>query len=76
MAISLTVKGERITLELLLFRAYGRPGQSSEMLKQALALNPGLADLGAVLPIGTPVVLPDLPAQPARPRRPARSLFD
>ena len=29
-------------------------------------MNPGLADLGPILPIGLAVVLPDLPANAAR----------
>lgn len=74
--LSLTVQGERITLELLLFRAYGRRGQTSAMLASAFALNRGLADRGAFIPIGTPVTLPDLPPKPATVVRPGVSIFD
>ena len=63
------------TLDLLLFRAYGRRGNSSAMLSKALALNPGLAALGAVLPLQTILTLPDLDTARAAPARVAVNLF-
>ncbi|MDR0182400.1 tail protein X [Lysobacter arvi] len=45
------------TLDLLCWRHLG---ETDGVVEAALALNPGLAELGAVLPIGTPVDLPDL----------------
>ena len=70
MPIPMTVQGAGITLDLLLWRAYGRRGQTPAMLAAALTLNPGLADLGPVLPLLTPVILPDLPSGRAvAPRR-------
>lgn len=44
------------TLDALCYRVLGRTGAVTE---QALELNPGLADLGPVLPHGTLVTLPD-----------------
>jgi phage tail protein X len=73
MPSAITVKGDHITLDLLLWRRFGRDGQAR--LEETLALNPGLAALGAVLPLGARVVLPD--ARPVPPvSRPAVSLFD
>lgn len=46
------------TLDALCWRHLGRTAGAVE---QALDLNPGLAALGPVLPIGTVVVLPDTP---------------
>lgn len=56
---TVTIKGEGITLDLLLWRRHGRRGQ--DLLKQAFQLNPGIAAKGYFLPLGTVVVLPDLP---------------
>jgi phage tail protein X len=44
------------TLDALCLRVLGR---TDGVVEAALAANPGLADLGPVLPIGTPVQLPD-----------------
>ena len=44
------------TLDALVFRYLGA---SSGYVEQALTLNPSLAALGAVLPAGTMVTLPD-----------------
>ena len=44
------------TLDLLCFRYYGR---TASVVEAALNANPGLADLGAVLPAGTLLTLPD-----------------
>ncbi|TAL53832.1 tail protein X [Pandoraea sp.] len=49
------------TLDALCWRVYGRTAGVTEA---ALAANPGLADLGPVLPHGHLVELPDLPPQP------------
>jgi len=51
------------TVDLICHRHYGRTVGVTE---QVLSLNPGLADLGPVLPMGTRVELPDLPATPAK----------
>ncbi|HCT8726820.1 TPA: tail protein X, partial [Proteus mirabilis] len=36
-------------------------GQSSGMIEQVLEANPGLVELGAILPTGTAIELPDAP---------------
>lgn len=51
------------TLDHLCHRVLGR---TTSVTEQVLQLNPGLADLGATLPEGTPV---KLPADPVRTRR-------
>lgn len=47
------------TLDEVCWRVLGRTAAVTE---QALELNPGLADLGARLPGGTEIMLPDPPA--------------
>jgi len=49
------------TLDGLIWR---ERGLSAANLGPVLAANPSLAALGAVLPAGTPVILPDTPAAP------------
>lgn len=41
-------------------------GQTAGVTEQLLELNPGLADLGPILPQGTPVTVPDLPQRQQR----------
>ncbi|MGM3174126.1 tail protein X [Dickeya lacustris] len=45
------------TLDAICYRHYGR---TQEVVEAVLLSNPGLADLGSVLPHGTAVVLPDI----------------
>ncbi len=52
MAESVTIRGEGITLELLLWRKHGVRGR--EIVSAALDANPGLAAKGGFLPLGTP----------------------
>ncbi len=73
MAETITVRGEGISLDLLLWRRYGVRGQA--LVEQALELNPGLSALGAILPLGTVVILPDLPPEPSTPAVKVVSLF-
>lgn len=61
MVEKMTVKGEGITLDLLLWRRHGVRGRL--LVEQTLELNPGLGALGPILPLGTVLILPDLPAQ-------------
>lgn len=61
MTESVTVKGEGLTLDLILWRRYGVRGRS--LVEAALAANPGLAMLGPELPLGTVIIIPDLPPQ-------------
>jgi phage tail protein X len=59
MAIVENVMRENTTLDLLLWRLHGAAG--ADLLEQAYDLNEGLAELGPVLPVGTKVLLPELP---------------
>ncbi len=68
-----TVWRENLTLDLLLWQAYGPDGQA--LLERALELNPGLAGLGINLPLGTLVQLPDRPSADPFTARPVVSLF-
>jgi phage tail protein X len=78
MATERTVGGVGITVELLLWRHGKVRGATSERLTQTLQMNPGLAALGPELPLGTVVMLPDLPpvAERTVTTAPAVSLFD
>lgn len=57
--IAITIQRPGTTLDLLLWRQHGMAGAA--LLEQTLELNPGVADLGAELPLGTLVQLPELP---------------
>ncbi len=70
---SVTVKGEGITLDLLLWRAFGVRGRI--LLEDTLALNVDVARLGTIIPMGTKVLLPDLPAETQGQSRDVISLF-
>ena len=59
-----TVSGEFITLSLIVWRRFHRP--MPDLIEQILALNPGLAERGPYLPVGTTFDMP-VPA----PREPA-----
>lgn len=58
---TITIRGEGISLDLLLWRKYGVRGR--ELVVAALDLNPGLAAMGPILPLGTVVAVPPLPAK-------------
>jgi phage tail protein X len=60
------------TVDLICWRHYGATAGITE---QVLAANPGLAALGAVLPLGTAVLLPELTEAPA-PTQPLINLWD
>ncbi|WP_343322443.1 tail protein X [Chromohalobacter nigrandesensis] len=51
------------TLDAICYRAYGRTAAVTERVLEA---NPGVADLGPILPHGTPVTLPEITRQPSR----------
>ncbi|WP_056033353.1 tail protein X [Loktanella sp. 3ANDIMAR09] len=55
----LSVAGD--TVDLICRRQYG---DESGFVEAVLNANPGLAGLGPILPVGTPVRLPDLPDRP------------
>jgi phage tail protein X len=61
MAKTFTVRGEGLTVDLILWRKYGLRGRS--LLEVTLDANPGLGKLGPVLPLGTRFSIPDLPPQ-------------
>jgi phage tail protein X len=67
-----TVRGEGITLDLLLWRRYGVRGQ--DLVEATFEANPGLAQQGSELSLGTRVALPALPVNP-RPSPPLITLF-
>ena len=71
---TITIRGEGLTLDLLLWRKYGVRGRA--LIETALDTNPGLSELGPVLPLGTVVTLPDLPTATPVDSALATSLFD
>ncbi|VVE67904.1 phage tail protein [Pandoraea anapnoica] len=48
------------TVDAICWRVFGR---TQGVVEATLAANPGLADLGPILPHGHPIDLPDQPAQ-------------
>lgn len=57
MAETLTVLRDDVTLDLLLSERFG----NTDAVELVLAANPGLAGIGALLPLLTKVYVPDLP---------------
>lgn len=70
---SFTIKREAMTVDLMLFQAYGTIGQT--LVEQTLELNPGLAAKGPMIPLGTTVNIPDRPTPNPFTVRPLVSLF-
>lgn len=70
----LTVRAERTTLDLLLWRRYRR--DLGGLLEDTLARNPGLASAGAFLPVGMVVAVDAPSALATAPARPVVSLYD
>lgn len=63
MAKQFVVNQQHLTVDLILWRQFGVGGQ--RMVERIHQLNPGLAALGPVLPIGTSFLIPDaLPPKP------------
>lgn len=58
MSETITINRERMTLDLLLWQRFG--GSGASLLEQALELNPGLAEHGVFIAIGSAVTLPEL----------------
>lgn len=71
---TLTVKGDHITLDLLLWRRFR--DHRSGFVERVFDMNPGLADLGAVLPVGTRVLIPLDAPELRPPERPVVRLWD
>lgn len=59
------------TVDAICWRHYGR---TAGVVEQVLDVNPGLADLGTVLPMGTAVTLPEVATQ--APQRQVVNLWD
>lgn len=72
MTTKLTVAGDDLTVDKLLWRRYGSRGR--ELVEETLSLNPDIAALGPILPIGTELIIPDLP-QSATPTVTVITLF-
>ncbi|SPJ35259.1 tail protein X [Kushneria phyllosphaerae] len=53
------------TLDHICYRHYGR---TDGVIERVFKANPGLCDLGPILPMGTAVTLPDINTQPSRAR--------
>lgn len=70
---TIVVARDRVALDLLLWRRFGAGGNA--MLEATLELNPGLADLGAIIPVGTSVILPEYASAPSENSVPVISLF-
>lgn len=71
---TIVVKGEAITLSLLVWRRFKR--QNTGFVERVLDINPGLADLGPILPVGTSVVFPIDPPKVQRKERNVVHLWD
>ncbi|KAB0538206.1 phage tail protein X [Pseudochrobactrum saccharolyticum] len=53
---TVVVKGEAITLSLLVWRRFKR--QSMGFVERVLDMNSGLADIGPIIPVGTSIRFP------------------
>ena len=67
------VQSEGLTLSLIVWRLFRRKPEG--YVEQVLTLNPGLAAVGPVLPVGTRIVLP-LEEQTLKPKRTVVRLWD
>ena len=73
MTETVVVRGEKITADLLLWRAYGVEGRA--LVVDLLAANPGLSAIGEIIPQGTEVIIPDRPVTTNTDHTPVVSLF-
>lgn len=71
---TIVVKGEAITLSLLVWRRFKR--QNTGFVEHVLDINPGLADLGPILPVGTSIIFPIDPLEVQRKERNVVHLWD
>lgn len=62
-SLSTYLTGQDEVLDAIVWRHYGR----ADVIVAVLDANPGLADLGPVLPTRTAIELPDIPAPAVRP---------
>lgn len=58
-----------LPLDLILWRRYGVRGRELITNGEIFAVNPGIAELGPLVPAGTEVVIPDLPAESRTPQK-------
>lgn len=58
-----TRQGE--TVDFACWKTYGR---TADVTEAVLGANPGLADLGPVLPIGTKITMPDISKEESAPQ--------
>lgn len=73
---TIVVKGEGLTVELLVWRKYGVRGRRARLVEKTLKANPGLAGLGLILPLGASFEIPDLEPDQATEVVNVVSLFD
>ncbi|MBD59009.1 MAG: phage tail protein [Citromicrobium sp.] len=59
MTVVRSIEGD--TVDLVCWRELGR---TAEVVEETLERNPGLAELGPILPTGTPINLPEATAAP------------
>ena len=67
-----TVEGEGLTLSLIVWRRFHRP--MPKLVEKIVDRNPGLAELGPILPVGTRFDMP-IPAPEQDPVLPAIRLW-
>jgi phage tail protein X len=53
---TMTVEGEHLTVSLMVWRRFHRPMPG--LVEQIVDMNPGLAELGEFLPLGTTFAMP------------------
>lgn len=53
---TVTVQGLELTVSLIVWRRYRRPMPG--LIERIFDMNPGLAELGPILPVGTTFVMP------------------
>lgn len=70
------VKGEGLTVDLIVWRKYGVRGRRARLVEKTLKSNPGLAALGLILPLGASFDIPDLDPDQASDVVDVVSLFD
>jgi phage tail protein X len=56
-----TIQGD--TVDRICYRIYGKTAGVTEAVYEA---NPGLADIGPIIPTGTLVKVPEVPTQPTK----------
>lgn len=71
---TVVVKDDAMTLDLLVWRRFKH--QKPGLVERTLSLNPGLADMGVHIPVGTKVILPVEAPGTAPAQRPVVRLWD